>query len=214
MSLRKNIERVEKLIDPWTPDHSLWFVAWLIQEFGPSAVCNLQEDLLTEAGKKPMPRGRGPKITPDEASARLGTMFTPPGFVVDTPFPDTLEMWWGSVAQVMRAGKIVGEGGKPNYKLVMRGWKNQVLDKYGFRPQRTDDQTMTDQIRHMASGAAKVVASKKAGSNFPPEVMAQAGKLLRGKRLQKQRQKEFQKATNKGVPKYQFGMLRRPIPVI
>lgn len=167
--------------EEWTLDHSVWLTAWLISEFGEGIV----GDMLGEAKE-------APKVTPKDAAEKMAFLFKPPGFVVDTPFPDTWDMWWASVADLMSKGGVM-KGGKPNYEGAMRGWKNRVEEKYGFRPTRTKERSMTDHIKQMAKGASKVISSKKKGMHVPKEIITQAARLMQGAGIQKKRKAEYER---------------------
>lgn len=178
--------RSDEIVE-WKLDHSIWFGSWLLSEFGEGVFGyeSLNEDV-------------APVVSADKAAEKMAYFFKPPGFVVDTPFPNTWEMWWESVADLINAGMIMNEG-RPNYEGAMRGWKNRIKEQYGFRPSRTKEHTMTEQIKQMVSGAAKIVNSKKRGMHLPTEIISKAAKLMQGSGVQKKRKAEYnrlQKALN------------------
>lgn len=173
----------EKEKEDWTIDHSIWFVAWLIHEFGEEIVSGM----LTEED------GNGPKVTAKDASEKMAFILKPPGFVVDTPFPNSWDMWWQSVADLINKGKVAGKDGKPNYEGAMRGWKNRVKEQYGFRPTRTKERSMTQHIKDMVSGSSKIISSKRKGMHIPKEVIKKAAKLMQGAKIQRQRKKEYER---------------------
>ena len=167
---------VGRVVEEWSVDDTVWFTAWMLNEFG--------EDVLDEEKKE--------KVTADDAADKMKEFLKPPGFVVDTPFPDTWDMWWESVADLINEGKVM-KGGKPNYEGAMTGWKNRVDERYGFRPNRTKEKTMTEMINSMVSGASKIVSSKRRGMTFPKELISTAAKLLSGRNVQKRRKAEYER---------------------
>jgi len=167
--------------DGWTDELCVLFTAWLIENVGGYSVG------LIEEGRKRT------KLTPMEVAHTMATAFQQPWFTLDPqyiPFPDSSEMWWKAVARVVNEGKTLGNGGKPNYMLVMRYWKNMIQRKYGFRPKRTKEMSMKEQIKKHVKMASAKMGKELAKAKPKRGSISAAARLLAGRRVQK---KEFER---------------------
>jgi hypothetical protein len=188
--------------DGWTPELS-WAVAeWVAGHFGASAV----SEYIVEARKESSVAGWGDadavnleprRVTPEEAKEKLMKLIPPPYFLIDpakTAFPDSEEIWWKAVARMLKEGKLLNDKGKPNYEQAMRYWKNMVKAKYGFRPKRTKDQSMTDQIKDKVKTASAAMGKELAKENPKQSKVSKAARLIAVQKTQKKRAKEQEKA--------------------
>lgn len=158
--------------DGWTEDLMVYAAALLIEEFG--------EDVLTE----------GKIITIDTATemgVKVGDFFVPPAFITDTPFTDSTKWWWEAVTEILKKGDAFDDKGRPNYGAVVSLWKNKVESEFGFRPTRSKERSMKQDISKAVSTAARTLAKKRRGHPADKEALRRAGKLMAGQRIRRRR---------------------------
>jgi hypothetical protein len=159
------------LDDEWDEQLTLWTMAWLL-----NCSCDVVEGKKQEATDK---------YSITDAEKKL---FVPPMFVIDTPFPETEDWWWGSVRKVVDDNKTFDDKGKPNYHAVMSGWKDGIEKKHGLRPARTKERSMTDQIKGMVSKSASIMRRARAGGGeFSSKELSDAARMLASRGHQKKK---------------------------
>ena len=87
--VRGVLGHVERTVqaDGWDHDLTIWARAYLDEQY------DMQE---------------GAIVTLDNAAehgVKAGEFFVPPGFIRAAPFPDTVQLWWDAVGQIMRDAK-------------------------------------------------------------------------------------------------------------
>jgi len=160
------------------------FLLWLVEEFDDE-----------EFAKEELTEGKAPKKKLNAAQAKkkfdVSGKLQPPYYLVNPktmPIPDSADMWWAGVAKAYNEGKL-GMGGKrsKSYMWAMRYWKNQFKVRYGFRPKRTKQHSMMDQIMGGVAAAASVMGAelKKPIKDQKKGRIAMAARLIRAVRTTK-----------------------------
>lgn len=87
-------------------------------------------------------------------------LFVPPKCITQAPFADSEDLWWQAAGKVFGTPAMwLNKGGAfaPNYEDVMTGWKDQVEKKYGFRPSRTKERSMTQELQDRVKQAMELI---------------------------------------------------------
>ena len=131
------------------------FMHWLVHEFDDST---LVDELLEAAPKK--------KLNAQQAKKKFNVpgKLQPPYYLINPktmPVPDSADMWWKGVAKAYNEGKIsMGAGRSKSYMWAMRYWKNQFRVRYGFRPKRTKEKSMMEQIMDRVKQASQIMGKE------------------------------------------------------
>ena len=101
---------------------------------------------------------------------KMKEFFPPPKEVYAMPFADAEKLWWEAAKDVWGTdGAFVVSAPKrantlervsPNYGKVYSIFKDKLLDKYGYRPERTKEQSMMAGIKAVMSEKARDLAGK------------------------------------------------------
>lgn len=161
----------------WEPEMGILLVAWLVETFG--------DDILDE----------GKILTPSSvraAGGKVGMFFLPPqtiGKAKEGTFPDAEKLWWEAVADALKSGKAFDltdpKELKPLYGKIMSAWKNKIEAKYGFRPTRSKERSMQQDIDKQIKTAAAAMRKSRGKGEVDKEALSRAAKAMRARRTAK-----------------------------
>jgi len=127
--------------------------------------------------------------TAQEAGEKVGQFFVPPKFITDTPFPESTDIWWKAVTEILQAGDAFDDKGKPNYGAVVSKWKDKIAEVYGFRPTRSKKKSMGQDISTAVSQAARTMLKHRKKGGIDPEQLRKAAKLMGGQAARMKKKK-------------------------
>lgn len=164
----------------WDAHMGLMLVAHLIEAFG-----ELGESLI---------------LTPDKVAkegGKIGQFFLPPQTISKTgegTFPDAVELWWSAVTDALKSGKAFDltdpKELKPLYGKIMSLWKDKIEAKYGFRPTRSKERSMQQDIDKQIKGAAASMRRSRGKENVDRAALSAAAKAMRARRTAKAKAKK------------------------
>jgi len=178
---RQSLKRAAGRVSEWDMDLAVFTLAWLSEEHG----VDLAHGELMEA-----------QSAAQAVKVLLAGVMKMPEFVDDSPFDEAEDLWKKAVARLVKDGKVFNSRDQPNVGAAVNIWKSYVARIYGFRPTRTEEQKMKDQIKDAVSGAAMFMRAKKAGANVDPDTLKRSAKLLggRGRQVRKKKAKSGKRA--------------------
>lgn len=164
----------------WDAHMGLMLVAQLIEAFG-----DLGEGLILTPWKVRQDGGK------------VGQFFLPPKTISKTKdgtFPDAIELWWEAVTDALKSGKAYDltdpKELKPMYGKIMSAWKDKIEAKYGFRPTRSKERSMQQDIDKQIKGAAAEMRKSRGKEKVDKKALSAAAKAMRARRTAKAKAKK------------------------
>jgi hypothetical protein len=124
-----------------------------------------------------------------EQGLPVGMFFVPPKNIRkigNEEIPDSIELWWEAVSELLKRGGAydLSDPGKlkPIYRKVMSAWKDKVDAKYGYRPSRSEERSLQQDIDRNVREAAKAMRVSRSKEGVDREALSRAARAMRARR--------------------------------
>lgn len=161
---------------------------WRVTEEWDVDLCMFMVAKLFESGDL----DEGLIYTRDVAKERgdpVGIFFKPPRYIRQISaeeFPDAEALWWQSVTELLKKGTAFDLSDpkklKPLFKSVMSLWKDKVAEKYGYRPSRSKERGLQQEIDKSIRDAAKAMRASRSKEGVDRDALSRAARAMRARR--------------------------------
>ena len=124
-----------------------------------------------------------------ERGEPVGMFFRPPRNIrkiAQDEFPDAEKLWWEAVTELLKVGSAFDLSDpkklKPLFGKVMSIWKDKVDDQYGYRPSRSDEASLQQDIDRSIRAAARAMRMSRSGSGVDKKALSRAARAMRARR--------------------------------
>lgn len=124
-----------------------------------------------------------------ERGEPVGMFFKPPMNIRKIgreEFPDAEKLWWEAVTELLKAGKAFDltdpKKLKPLFGKVTSIWKNKVEAQYGYRPSRSQERSLQQDIDKSIRNAAKAMRASRSKDGVDKEALSRAARAMRARR--------------------------------
>ncbi len=159
--------------EEWDVDLCMYLVAKLVEHYGEGV---FEGKILTYSSAK-------------EQGLQVGMFFVPPKTIRNIgkeEFPDSVDLWWEAVSEMLKKGGAYDLSDpnklKPLYGKVMSAWKNKVEAKYGYRPSRSKERSLQQDIDKSIRAAAGTMRAARSKEGVSKEALSRAARAMRARR--------------------------------